>query len=203
MLVNNGLYRGPGTSDRLLDLRMADLDTLVRGNVSYQIRLVQLVLPSMLAQGGGGSSTSCRVLLDGIRRDRRERTAGASRTQARRRLSVASPGGINAEFAGRGIEAFNVDPGNVVTERRRALRPDDEYSAEFGTDSAAATAGVVAWLATDPGSRVDGSADGCSPPHCGRSWPRMVPSPPRCDRRRPPRARFAEASKGPTATGDR
>ncbi len=38
----------------------------------------------------------------------------------------------------------------MLTERRRALRPDDEYTAAFGLDSADATAGVVAWLASDP-----------------------------------------------------
>ena len=59
---------------------------------------------------------------------------------------------MNAEFGAWAIQAYNLDPGNVLTERRRALRPDDEYSAEFGADSAEATAGVVAWLASEPGA---------------------------------------------------
>ena len=202
VLVNNGLYRGPGTSDRLLDLRMADLDTLMRGNVSYQIRLVQLVLPSMLAQGRG---RIIDIVSGSARRDPPGPPGthgwGIAYSGSKAALGRLA-GGINAEFAARGIEAFNVDPGNVVTERRRALRPDDEYSAEFGTDSAAATAGVVAWLATDPGSRRWLGRWVLAP----ALWAELAPDgslAPGCDRRRPPRARFAEASKGPTAMGDR
>jgi NAD(P)-dependent dehydrogenase (short-subunit alcohol dehydrogenase family) len=61
-------------------------------------------------------------------------------------------GGINAEYRSLGLRAFNVDPGNVVTEARRAAKPDDEYSSGFGSEPAEATGEVVAWLATDPGA---------------------------------------------------
>ncbi len=152
VLVNNGLYRGPGTSDRLLDLRVSDLDTLMRGNLTYQIRLVQLVLPSMLEHGRGR-------IIDIVSGSARQDPPGPPGTRgwgiaysgSKAALGRVA-GGLNAEFGASGIQAFNVDPGNVLTERRRALRPDDEYSAEFGVDSAAATAGVVAWLARDPGA---------------------------------------------------
>ncbi len=141
VLVNNGLYRGPGTSDRLLDLRMQDLDTLLRGNVSYQIRLVQLVVPSMLEQGRGR-------IIDIVSGSARQDPPGPPGTggwgiaySGSKAALGRLAGGINAEFAASGIQAFNVDPGNVLTERRRALRPDDEYTATFGADPADATAG--------------------------------------------------------------
>jgi hydroxymethylglutaryl-CoA lyase len=40
--------------------------------------------------------------------------------------------------------------GNVVTEARKAAKPDDEYSSGYGSEPAEATGKVVAWLATDP-----------------------------------------------------
>ena len=59
-------------------------------------------------------------------------------------------GGIEAEFASAGVRAWNVDPGNVITEKRRALRPVDSFEGAYGTEPAEATAAVVAWLATSP-----------------------------------------------------
>ena len=56
-------------------------------------------------------------------------------------------GGINAEYRSQGVRAFNVDPGNVVTEARKAAKPDDEYGDNYGSEPAEATGKVVAWLA--------------------------------------------------------
>jgi NAD(P)-dependent dehydrogenase (short-subunit alcohol dehydrogenase family) len=58
-------------------------------------------------------------------------------------------GGINAEFGSRGVLAFNVDPGNVITEKRRALRPNDEFAGNFGSELPEATGAAVAWLASN------------------------------------------------------
>ena len=44
-------------------------------------------------------------------------------------------GGIEAEFSEQGVRAFNVDPGNVVTEKRKALRPVDDFEAGFGSET--------------------------------------------------------------------
>ena len=80
-----------------------------------------------------------------------------SRTPQRvsRRLRSASKaafglvaGGINAEFRSAGVLAFNLDPGNVITEKRKARRPQDEFEASYGSDPPEATAAAVAWLAT-------------------------------------------------------
>ena len=59
-------------------------------------------------------------------------------------------GGMNAEHLTAGVKTFNVDPGNVVTEVRKAAKPDDEYTEEFGNVPAEATGKVVAYLASDP-----------------------------------------------------
>ena len=59
-------------------------------------------------------------------------------------------GGIEAEFSAQGVRAFNVDPGNVLTEKRKALRPVDDFEGNYGAEPPEATAAVVAWLASSP-----------------------------------------------------
>lgn len=152
VLFNNAIYQGTGTMDRILDLRMGDLDNLMRGNVSHQIRLIQLVIPHMLERGEGRVvnmvSGSARHDPPGPPGDGGWGIAYSASKAAFGRVA----GGIEAEFRDRGVRAFNVDPGNVATEKRRALHPDDDFEAGFGSAPADATGAVVAWLATDPGA---------------------------------------------------
>lgn len=152
VLFNNAIFQGGGTMDRLLDMRMDDLDRLMRGNFSHQIRLIQLVLPHMLEHGEGRIVN----MVSGSARHDPPGPAGQGGWGIAYSASKAAfgrvAGGIEAEFRDRGVRAFNVDPGNVVTEKRRAVRPDDDFEAGFGSAPADATGAVVAWLATDPGA---------------------------------------------------
>jgi len=150
VLFNNAIYQGGGSMDRILDMRLADLDNLMHGNFTHQIRLIQLVLPHMLDKGEG------RIInmVSGSARHDPPGPAGEGGWGIGYSASKAAfgrvAGGIEAEFGPRGVRAFNVDPGNVITEKRRAVRPDDDYEAGFGSAPAEATGAVVAWLATDP-----------------------------------------------------
>ncbi len=152
ILFNNAIYQGAGTMDRILDMRQGDLDNLMRGNFSHQIRLIQLVVPHMLERGEG------RVInmVSGSARHDPPGPAGAGGWGVAYSASKAAfgrvAGGIEAEFRDRGVRAFNVDPGNVATEKRKALNPDDDFEAGFGSAPADATGAVVAWLSTDPGA---------------------------------------------------
>jgi NAD(P)-dependent dehydrogenase (short-subunit alcohol dehydrogenase family) len=149
VLFNDAIYQGRGTMDRILDMRMDDLDTAIRGNFSYQVRLIQLVLPHMLERGSG------RIInmVSGSARHEPPGPAGAGGWGIGYAASKAAfgrvAGGIEAEFRDRGVRAFNVDPGNVITEKRRLQHPDDDFEDGFGSAPAAATGAVVAWLATD------------------------------------------------------
>ncbi len=148
VLFNNAIYQGRGTLDRIIDLRLDDIDNLMRGNFSHQIRLIQLVLPHMLERGSG------RILnmVSGSARHDPPGPAGEGGWGIGYSASKAAfgrvAGGIEAEFRDRGIRAFNVDPGNVITERRRAQKPEDEYEGEFGSAPAEATGAAVAWMAS-------------------------------------------------------
>ena len=150
VLVNNAIYQGLGVMDRVLDLSQEALDNLVRGNFMHQILLIQQVLPHMVERGSGRVidmvSGSARHDPPGPPGDGGWGIAYSATKAAFGRVA----GGIEAEYGALGVRAFNVDPGNVVTEKRRALHPDDTFEAGFGSAPAEATGAVVAWLANSP-----------------------------------------------------
>ena len=53
MLLNNGIYQGPGVMDRFLELSEADLRRVFEGNVFAQLHLTRRVLEPMLERGSG------------------------------------------------------------------------------------------------------------------------------------------------------
>lgn len=156
VLFNNAIYAG-ATLERLLDLTPEKLLALVTGNYVHQVLLIQQVIPHMLERGGG------RIInmVSGSARTDPKAPAGAGGWGIGYSASKAAfarvAGGIEAEFGPQGVRAFNVDPGNVVTEKRKALNAVDQFAA-YGSDPPEATASVVAWLASSPDAGdVDGS----------------------------------------------
>ena len=53
VLVNNAIYQGPGTMDRLLDLPLELAERCLVGDYLHPLLLTQLVLPGMLERGEG------------------------------------------------------------------------------------------------------------------------------------------------------
>lgn len=152
VLFNNAIYRGLGTLDRIADLTVESMTNMFAGNFVNQVLLVQQVLPHMLERGSG-------TVIDMVSGSARHDPPGPPGDGGWGILYSASKaafgrlaGGINAEHRAAGVKAFNVDPGNVVTEARKAAKPDDDYEAGFGSAPAEATGKVVAWLASDPGA---------------------------------------------------
>ena len=149
VLFNNAIYQGRGTMDRILDMRLDDIDKAMRGNFAHQVRLIQLVVPHMIGRGHG------RIInmVSGSARHDPPGPAGAGGWGIGYAASKAAfgrvAGGIEAEFKDQGVRAFNVDPGNVITEKRRLQHPDDDFEHGFGSAPAEATGAVVAWLAGD------------------------------------------------------
>jgi NAD(P)-dependent dehydrogenase (short-subunit alcohol dehydrogenase family) len=149
VLVNNGIYQGPGTMDRILDLTPEKMSKLITGNYVNQVLLIQTVLPQMVERGYGrivnmvsGSAQVDPPAAPG------EGGWGIAYSASKAAFGRVA-GGINAEFGPSGVVAFNVDPGNVITEKRKAQHPDDAYEANFGSAPPEATAKVIAWLVTD------------------------------------------------------
>lgn len=146
VVVNNGRHIGPGLMDEILDTPIEQYRLFVEAHAISPIRIAQLLLPGMLERGGGTFVTI---------------SSGAGthfypaspRPGLGYRLGKASGhtlvGSLLAEYGSRGIRAFNVDPGFVLTERN-SLDSD-----EFGFDPRMAgpppaVGAVVAWLLTSP-----------------------------------------------------
>ncbi len=150
VLFNNAIVTGGASLDRILDLTPQSMLRLMTGNYAHQVVLIQEVIPQMLARGRGRiiNMVSGSARLDPVA------PAGAGGWGIAYSASKAAfgrvAGGIEAEFGSRGVHAFNVDPGNVITEKRKALHPDDAFEANYGSESAEATGAAVAWLATSP-----------------------------------------------------
>ena len=152
VLFNNAIYKGVGTLDRVTDLTSESMLNMFTGNFVHQVLLIQAVLPHMLERGSG----TIIDMVSGSARLDPQAPPGEGGWGILYSASKAAfgrvAGGINAEHRAAGVRAFNVDPGNVVTEARKAIKPDDEYTEGFGSEPAEATGKVVAWLATDPGA---------------------------------------------------
>jgi NAD(P)-dependent dehydrogenase (short-subunit alcohol dehydrogenase family) len=152
LLFNNAIYKGVGTLDRVADLTPESMLDMFTGNFVHQVLLIQAVLPHMLEHGRG---TIIDMVSGSARLDPQappgEGGWGILYSGSKAAFARVA-GGVNAEYLSDGIRAFNVDPGNVVTEARQAIKTDDEYSAGYGSEPAEATGKVVAWLATDPGA---------------------------------------------------
>ena len=53
VLVNNAIYQGPGTMDRILDLPLELAERCLVGDYLHPLLLTQLLLPQMLERGEG------------------------------------------------------------------------------------------------------------------------------------------------------
>ncbi|MGI5326462.1 SDR family NAD(P)-dependent oxidoreductase [Actinomadura nitritigenes] len=151
VLVNNAVAHLAGTHERFLDLDVDVAERVMAGNYLNQIALIQAVLPAMLERGDGtivnlcsGSATSDPPGPPG---EGGWGVAYAASKAAFGRLA----GAVNAEYLGRGIRAFNLDPGFVVTDAGAArgglatLRDEG-----FEPTPEEAPGAAVVWLVTAP-----------------------------------------------------
>jgi NAD(P)-dependent dehydrogenase (short-subunit alcohol dehydrogenase family) len=148
VLVHNGRYVGPGHMDRFLDTPLPLIDAPWRANVLGPLALTKVVLPGMLARGGGTivNVTSAAAYADPTA------PAGEGGWGMSYGLSKGAfhrvAGFLMAEHGTDGLRCFNVQPGVVATERG-AL---DSVQFGFGDWGAPpeVMGAVVTWLATDP-----------------------------------------------------
>ena len=152
VLVNNGRYVGPGHMDLLLDTPVELLDRHLEANVMAPVILTKLVVPQMIANGGGHviNVSSASGNMDPPAPAGRGGWGlgyGMSKAALHRQAGL-----LAVELGEQGIVAFNLHPGFVATER---IAID---MGRFGFDaSAGAPADVVgavaAWLVTTPEAR--------------------------------------------------
>ena len=149
VLVNNGRYIGPGHMDRFEDTPLELLDLQLEANVMSPLALTKAFLPGMLERGSG---TIVNVTSGAAYHDppapAGEGGWGLGYAMSKGALHRVA-GVLALELGGRGIRAYNVQPGFIATERMM------QDMATFGFDASRGAppdvmGAVVAWLLTDP-----------------------------------------------------
>ena len=150
LLVNNGIYQGPGIMSPVDELTQQHLHDIFRGNVFANVHMIQRVLPRMLAQGEGCiiNVVSESGMIDppaAAGKGGWGFAYGASKAALIRMADV-----LKVEYADTPLNFFNMEPGLVMTEAMD-MRPDREDFINFyGGAPMKVPAAVVAWLATAP-----------------------------------------------------
>jgi len=176
VLVNNAPYSGPGSDARVLDI---DLDTalrIVEANYIHQLFLAQLALPAMLDAGGGTiinlGSGSALVPPPAPVGEGGWSLAYCASKAALHQVAVV----VDVEFRARGVRAFTLEPGFIITERARATGGGGPYEQYFAGDPPEVSGVVIAWLVTSPGAdrflgRIVHAQAACAKHNLLPGWP--------------------------------
>jgi NAD(P)-dependent dehydrogenase (short-subunit alcohol dehydrogenase family) len=148
VLVNNAVDTGPGSMSRFEDTTIEQIETKLAANVVAQVALIKAVLPGMLERGDGTIvNITSAVAVNDPPAPAGEGGWGSAYAMSKGAFHRLA-GILAVEYRDRGIRAFNVEPGFVVTERMevnaRSLGLEGRYPGAPPTVPAA----VVAWLAT-------------------------------------------------------
>jgi NAD(P)-dependent dehydrogenase (short-subunit alcohol dehydrogenase family) len=147
LVVHNGRFIGPGLKDGVLDTPMAVLEKHIEANALAPVAMNRRFLPAMIAQGGGTiiyvTSTAAYRLPFAKVED-----GGWGLSYAMSKAAGHAVAGLVAcEFGSRGVRAFNLEPGAMLTERI-AQEADGRMNLAWEPVEVAAEAAF--WLATSP-----------------------------------------------------
>ncbi|HVV31365.1 MAG TPA: SDR family oxidoreductase [Mycobacteriales bacterium] len=150
LLVNNGRHLGPGLMDTMLDTPVEEYHKFLMAHALSPIRIIQLLLPAMMERKSGTVIT----ISSGAGYDYYPTSPpGQAGTGLGYRLGKAAghmlAGAVAVEAGDKGVRAFNVDPGFVLTERNALGLEDTGYDASWAAPPEAIGA-VVAWIADSP-----------------------------------------------------
>jgi NAD(P)-dependent dehydrogenase (short-subunit alcohol dehydrogenase family) len=150
VLVNNAIYQGPGTMDRILDLPLELAERCLVGDYLHPLLLTQLLLPQMLDRGAGRLvnmlSEAAFTTPPAPAGSGGWGVAYAAAKAAFHRVTDM----CHVEFAGQGILAFSIAPGLTLTESMRASGTDNVLVAAGHAPAPPEVAGeVVGWLSDD------------------------------------------------------
>jgi NAD(P)-dependent dehydrogenase (short-subunit alcohol dehydrogenase family) len=149
VVVHNGRYIGPGHMDRFLDTPIELLRKQMEANCFAPLIIDQLVLPQMIANGGGVivNITSAVAYADPKRAAGTPGGWGMGYSLSKGAFQRVA-GFLRVEHGQDGIRCFGVQPGFVTTERMT----QDMGKFGFGSQGAPpeVPAKVVRWLCTSP-----------------------------------------------------
>lgn len=151
VLLNNGIYQGPGLMELFSSLRVEEAETIFEGNVFAQIHITQRVLARMLERGRGGriiNMTSGSALIDP---PAPAGQGGWGFAYAASKAAFHKLAGIlHVEHGADGIRSFNLNPGFILTEAQKVMHGGDQFGGTFAGAGPEVPAAVIAWLATHP-----------------------------------------------------
>jgi NAD(P)-dependent dehydrogenase (short-subunit alcohol dehydrogenase family) len=149
-LVNNAFYQSRESYRSLVDMRMEHMDKQIRVNLLTPIFLAKLLLPQMLERGSGAVID----LVSGAGVHELETPPGARPwsfgygTSKTGMIEIAAM--LADQFGDRGIRAFSVQPGTVLTEQLTLAVEEGSFTAQEDWSPPEYAALAVAWLATAP-----------------------------------------------------
>lgn len=148
LLLNNGIYTGPGSMDLFLDLDDSTIEVIFQANLFAQIEITRRVLPPMLARNSG--TVINMVSGAGVMDPPAPASSGgwgyayaASKAALHRMVGI-----LAVEHAGSDVRFHNLDPGFVMTEAMKLNDPDGAIARKFRAAPASVPAAAVAWLAS-------------------------------------------------------
>jgi len=152
LLVNNGIYQGPGLLDLFGNLTVANLETVLQGNLIAPVLLIKRILPGMVARASG---TIMNVVSASATIDPPAPSGkggwGFAYVAAKAAL-IRLAGILKVEYPAAGVRFFNVEPGFVFNEIARLSGLEERFAEQWGGAPTEVPAAVMAWLATDPGA---------------------------------------------------
>lgn len=150
LLLNNGIYTGPGNMDFFLDLDLETIGTIFQANFFSQIRITERVLRGMLEREQGRLINM--VSNAGLSDPPAPPDSGgwgyayaASKAALHRMV-----GCLAVEHANSGVHFFNLEPGFVMTEAMKLNDPDGRIAALFPPAPPSVPAAAIAWLGQNP-----------------------------------------------------
>jgi NAD(P)-dependent dehydrogenase (short-subunit alcohol dehydrogenase family) len=150
VLVNNAVHTGAGSMEHFVDLPVELLETKLQANAVAPFVLTKLVIPSMLERGEGAivDITSAVAISDP------PAPAGEGGWGIGYAMSKGAfhrmAGILAVELGPRGIRAFNVEPGYVLTERMRVNQAELGFEGVYRGAPPSVPAAVVGWLVSSP-----------------------------------------------------
>ncbi len=150
VLVNNAPYSGAGTDARVLDIDLEIAARIVEANYINQLFLTQLVLPGMLAEGGGTiinlGSGSALVPPPAPAGEGGWSLAYCASKAAFHQIAVV----VDVEYRSAHIRAFTLEPGYTVTEKAIALNHSNRFAQGFQGDPPEVAGEVIGWISVEP-----------------------------------------------------
>jgi NAD(P)-dependent dehydrogenase (short-subunit alcohol dehydrogenase family) len=182
VLLNNAIYQGPGTMDRILDLPIEMAERCLLGDYLHPLLLTQLLLPQMIERGNGRLlnmlSEAAYMTPPAPAGSGGWGVAYAAAKAALHRVTDM----CHVEFFDTGVWSFSIAPGLTVTESMKATGMDRVLLDAGHAPAPPEIAGEVAgWLGTVPAAegysgQMVSSRKLCKELGLVPDWPRPSPS---------------------------